>query len=440
MSTSTPWPTRPLKECARWYSGGTPNKASSSYWGGTIPWISAKSMGDFFISDSEEYITEEGAQNGTRLVPENTILFVVRGMSLKTEFRIGITTRPVTFNQDLKALVAVEDVAPLYLAYAIKAKTEEILSLVGEAGHGTGVLPTDRIQALEIPVPPVAEQRQIAHILRMLDEKIELNGKISQTLEAIARAIYKAWFVDFEPVRAKIAGRWEQGTSPPELSAHLHHMFPEHLVNSAGGRIPEKWNWVKLSHYADLNPEAWSKNSYPDQIEYVDLANTKWGKIESTAKYSRDEAPSRAQRILKIGDTIIGTVRPGNGSYTVVRVNGLTGSTGFAVLRPKQPQNRELTYLAATASENIHRMTHLADGAAYPAVRPDVVSSTTVVQPDDQTIIREFSRITSPFLDRIGCNSEESEILALLRDALLPKLITGEIRVKDAERIVGSVV
>src|SRR5262245_46972063 len=114
MPHKSDWPTRPLRECARWYSGGTPNRAIGSYWNGSIPWISAKSLIHFFVADSEEQVTEEGARNGTRLVPKDTILFVVRGMSLKTEFRMGITTRPVTFNQDLKALVALDDMHPQF--------------------------------------------------------------------------------------------------------------------------------------------------------------------------------------------------------------------------------------------------------------------------------------------------------------------------------------
>jgi type I restriction enzyme, S subunit len=155
MDSVNLWDTRRLGDCAAWYSGGTPHRGTPDYWGGSIPWISAKSLHAFFIEDSEDRITELGALNGTRMVPENTVLFVVRGMSLKTEFRIGITKRPVAFNQDLKALVASNGVDPKFLVYAIKARTAEILALVGEAGHGTGVLSTDLVQGIEIGIPPL---------------------------------------------------------------------------------------------------------------------------------------------------------------------------------------------------------------------------------------------------------------------------------------------
>lgn len=244
------WTSRPLRDCATWYSGGTPSKGNPNYWNGSIPWISAKSLTEFFIGDSEDKVTEAGSVNGTRLVPENTILFIVRGMSLKSKFRMGITTRPVTFNQDLKALVAHDDILPAFLAYSIKGRTQEILSLVGEAGHGTGVLPTDRIQRLEILLPPLEEQRAIAHILGTLDDKIELNRKQNETLEAMAGTLFKAWFVDFEPVRAKMEGRWLCGQSLPGLPAHLYDLFPDRLVESELGAIPEEWSTLAFCDVA----------------------------------------------------------------------------------------------------------------------------------------------------------------------------------------------
>ena len=186
MAGNAGWSVRDLRDCATWYSGGTPSRAVPSYWNGTIPWISAKSLVDFYVADSEEYVTEEGAQNGTRRVPKDTILFVVRGMSLKSEFRMGLTTREVTFNQDLKALVAKDGVHAPFLAYAIRARTEEILQFVGEAGHGTGVLPTDRMQSLSIAVPSLPEQMRIARVAQVLDFRIDLNRRINETLEAMA--------------------------------------------------------------------------------------------------------------------------------------------------------------------------------------------------------------------------------------------------------------
>ncbi|EQB9980437.1 TPA: restriction endonuclease subunit S [Enterobacter ludwigii] len=288
-----------------------------------------------------------------------------------------------------------------------------------------------------INVPPLKEQHAIAHILGTLDDKIELNQKQNQTLEAMARALFKAWFVDFEPIRAKLEGRWQRGKTLPGLSAHLYDLFPNRLVDSNIGEIPEGWEITSLSEYSSLNPESWTKRTRPKQIQYVDLSNTKWGRIECVTDYEADNAPSRAQRVLRPQDTIVGTVRPGNGSYAFISEEGLTGSTGFAVLRPLRRECSEFVYLAATSRENIERLSSLADGGAYPAVRPDIVSATQVLRVEQQ-LIKEFSRLVSPMLIGMADKERSSQSLAQLRDTLLPKLISGELRVPDAERIVGA--
>jgi len=304
--------------------------------------------------------------------------------------------------------------------------------------HMTGTsgrqrVPTDCLQHLTVPIPPLPEQRAIAHILGTLDDKIELNRRMSQTLEAMARALFKAWFVDFEPVRAKMQGRWQRGQSLPGLPAHLYDLFPDRLVDSEPGEIPEGWEVATLADFATLNPEVWTQETRPALINYVDLSNTKWGRIETATSYEATSAPSRAQRVLRPGDTIVGTVRPGNGSYALIFEHGLTGSTGFAVLRPRTAHYVEFVYLAATEPENIETLAHLADGAAYPAVRPQVLVATPVVRPPDEVSVW-FSQATGPMLARISQSERESRTLAALRDALLPKLISGEIRVMDAER------
>ena len=138
--------------------------------------------------------------------------------------------------------------------------------------------------------------------------------------------------------------------------------------------------------------------------------------------------------MLRPGDTIVGTVRPGNGSYAFISEGGLTGSTGFAVLRPSTPQYAQFVYLAATAAENIDALAHLADGGAYPAVRPEVAAATPVVRPDYEVLGR-FSLASGPLLAKMAQNERESRTLAALRDALLPRLISGELRVKDAETL-----
>ena len=298
------------------------------------------------------------------------------------------------------------------------------------AGSGVPTLNRNHIHPLPVKVPGVPEQRAIADVLGTLDDKIELNRRMNETLEAMARSLFKSWFVDFEPVRAKMEGRWRRGESLPGLPADLYDLFPDCLVDSELGEIPEGWEVKALGQIVALNPESWSRSNAPDVVEYVDLANTKWGVIESTKHYAWKEAPSRAKRILRSGDTIVGTVRPGNGSYALISNEGLTGSTGFAVLRPTQSSYREFVYLVGTTPENIERLAHRADGAAYPAVRPEVVAETNIVVPGAVSdVLTCFSKSIAPIIDRIESNKIDSRSLAAQRDALLPWLVSGEVRV-----------
>ena len=320
-----------------------------------------------------------------------------------------------------------------FLHYVVASRefTDYVLSV--QTGTAVPHISGNQIGEYEFLLPSLPEQRTIAHILGTLDDKIELNRRMNETLEAMARALFKSWFVDFEPVRAKAAGR-DSGLPQP-----LADLFPAHLADSDLGEIPEGWEAGTIAALSALNPETWTKGERPAEIRYIDLSNTKRGRIEAITPYAAAEAPSRAQRVLRPGDTIVGTVRPGNDSYALVSESGLTGSTGFAVLRPKAIEFTEFVYLAATSADSIDALAHLADGAAYPAVRPDVVAATPIVRPDDGVLTR-FSSAAGALLRKMAHNVEESRTLVALRDNILPNLISGELRIKDGERLMERAV
>lgn len=281
----------------------------------------------------------------------------------------------------------------------------------------------------ELLIPPKDEQRAIGSLLSALDNKIDLNGRMNVTLETMARAIFKDWFVDFGPVRAKAEGR-----QPPGLAPDIAALFPDALDDD---EKPTGWGQATLAAFANVNPEVWSATTHPSEIEYVDLSNVKWGKIEATQQLLWGDAPGRAQRVLRHGDTVVGTVRPGNGSYALISQSNLTGSTGFAVLRAKASVSIPFIYFAATSQSNIERLAHLADGAAYPAVRPEVVLGTEVLRVPD-AILGAFSGSVSTLLEQMAHNDAQSGTLAALRDLLLPKLMSGELRIRDAEALVSK--
>lgn len=165
------WEVTTLGDSARWLSGGTPKTSFAAYWGGDLPWITSGSLTSILLDRSDRTLTEMGAANGTRVVDRDTLLFVVRGMSLVKEFRVGIADTRLAFGQDVKALVAPPEIDPLYLAFSVIARAHEIQQMVELAGHGTGKLSTDRLKAIEILRPPPTTQLEFAdaiHPLRAL--------------------------------------------------------------------------------------------------------------------------------------------------------------------------------------------------------------------------------------------------------------------------------
>ena len=290
------------------------------------------------------------------------------------------------------------------------------------------------IADFEFPYIEPEDRVVIGRTLRSLDDRIDHNRALAANLEAIARRLFKSWFVDFDPVRAKAAGEKSVG-----LADDIAELFPDRLVESEFGEIPEGWQLGTLAMVAHLNSETWTARKHPDEIHYLDLSNVKNGLIDAPTKYFWGEAPSRARRVLQEGDTIIGTVRPGNRSFALIDQSGLTGSTGFAVLRPKSDSEKEYLYLAATSDYAIERLAHLADGAAYPAVRPEVVQETEVVIPSVE-IMAAFSAVTKGIIDRASVCKQENMVLVWIRDLLLPRLISGKLRVEDAETLIEEAI
>lgn len=409
------WESVPLRACAKWYSGGTPRKSNAAFWGGTIPWISAKSLNRFYIEESDTCVTQLGAMNGTRLVPPNSVLFIVRGMSLKTEFRMGITKRAVTFNQDLKALVAEEGIEPLYLAYALRAATPQILDLVDEAGHGTGRLQTDLLEGLEIPMPPLDEQRRIAAVLGAHDDKIELNRKMNQTLEEMAQAIFKSWFIDFDGV--------------PE----------EDLVDSELGPIPRGWRIQSLADLIEIigggTPKSSIESYWGGGIPWFSVRDAPSASdlfVWTTERTITSEGlASSSARLVPAWTTIV-SARGTVGKFAITPFEMTFNQSCYGV-RPIDGHGELFVhYLLRSALVRLQQRAH---GSVFDTITRGTFESIRVVEPP-RALSLAFHERVRPLLERIRLNGAQSLTLTSIRDALLPKLISGEIRVPAAAKIV----
>ncbi len=259
MVPTSGWSLTKLGDVTDWTSGGTPRKGEPSYWNGDIPWISASSMKSERLTDSDLKLTEAGLRNGSRIADRDSILLLVRGSELHKRIPIGIAGRPVAFNQDVKALKPREGLLPKYLFYWLVGNEPLLLAKVEHTGIGAGKLDTAVMKNLHLRLPRLDEQQAIASVLGCLDDKIELNRRMNETLEEIARALFKSWFVDFDPVRAKMEGR-----RPFGMDDETTALFPDSFEYSPLRDIPKGWSIEPLDQVAHfLNGLALQK--YPQE-------------------------------------------------------------------------------------------------------------------------------------------------------------------------------
>lgn len=180
------WRLEALGEVVSFASGGTPSKSSPEYWGGDVPWITAKDLKFFRLSDSKDKVTRLACENGTKTVPAETVLILVRGMGLLKDIPLGVTVREMAFNQDIKALTTSSDLIAEFLAYALDSQKRIIMRMVTLAGHGTGRLETESLAALPVLLPPIQEQKGIISLLRTSDlcvQKVERLLFLKRTLK-----------------------------------------------------------------------------------------------------------------------------------------------------------------------------------------------------------------------------------------------------------------
>jgi type I restriction enzyme S subunit len=317
----------------------------------------------------------------------------------------------------------------LFLFYVFSGKEQQDYIQLNAIRTGVPHTNLSILRNTPVKLPSLAEQKAITGILSALDSKIELNHRISGELEGMAKLLYDYWFVQYDfPLSAAQAA----ALGKPHLTGQPYRSSGGPMVYNTQLKreIPKGWEVGSLSELCHLNHRTWPNKDHPDQVTYLDLANAKNGEILSVQNFAWDEAPSRARRILTPGDTIFGTVRPGNRSFALVPKSEeiLTGSTGFAVLTPKTAIYREFNYLSLTSESNISRLTTVASGAAYPAVNPEVVAAQTIALPNSE-LIQQFHQTTASFFDLIERHRAQNQELTTLRDWLLPMLMNGQVRV-----------
>jgi type I restriction enzyme S subunit len=275
-----------------------------------------------------------------------------------------------------------------------------------------------------ILLPPLPEQRAIAHILGSLDDKIELNRQMNKTLEAMARAIFKSWFVDFDPVRAKAEGR------PTGLPDDIAALFPDSFENSEFGEIPKGWEVKPIGSEFNL-----TMGQSPPGNTYNEIGNGLpffQGRRDFSFRYPSKRVYCTApQRLADQGDTLV-SVRAPVGDINMAMERCCVGR-GVAAVRHKSGSRSYTYYAMNTLSNRFARFD--AEGTVFGAINKRQFEELSWLTPGEK-LVSEFEKIASTFDEQIEKNTNENKTLIALRDTLLPKLISGELRVPDAEKFV----
>jgi type I restriction enzyme S subunit len=290
------------------------------------------------------------------------------------------------------------------------------------------------------------EQKSIAHILGTLDDKIELNRKTNETLEAMAKALFKSWFVDFDPVRAKAEGR------PTGLPADISGLFPDSFEDSELGEIPSGWEMETLGEILDVDKGVSYKGDFLSDTEGLPMVNLgcfAGGGAFRAEKMKFYAGEYRERHLASAGDLLVANTdmtqnRIILGAPIIVppwrgRDKFLFSHHTFAIRfrRSKSTFARFIYFTLLKPSFRQVAAGHATGTTVLALPKDGITDYLTVIPPAG--LLNVFAAKVEALYQKCQALTEQSELLAKIRDALLPKLISGEIRIPDAERMFEEV-
>jgi len=404
------------------YRGKTPEKKSFG-----IPLITAKIVKNGQINNIQEYIATKDYDSWMRRgipKPGDVVMTTEAPLGEIAQLdnrKVALAQRLITLRSDSKLL------DNNYLKFLMQS------SFVQDQLHaratGTTVLgiKQSELRKINLAIPPLPEQKAIARILSSLDDKIELNRQMNQTLEAIAQTIFKSWFVNFDPVRAKMEGK-----QPAGMDAATAALFPDEFEDSSLGLIPKGWKVAPLPEVIEVNP---SRSLSKGKIApYLDMKNMPTQGHRPNSWIER--AFSSGTKFIK-GDTLMARITPclenGKTAFVDFLEDGQVGwgSTEYLILRPKPPLPVEFGYYLARSDElRTHTIQNMTGSSGRQRAPAECFWHYLMAVPP-ASIAQCWGDLVKPLMARNTTNCDQSFTLALTRDALLPKLLSGEIRVKD---------
>ena len=418
--------------CTRITSGGTPSRRNPEFFiNGSVPWVKTQELQDGWIRATEEQITEDAVKSSSaKLLPAKSVLLAMYGATVG---QLGVLASPMACNQACCALIVNDEIVDFrYVYYLLLQHRAVIKSLATGAAQQN--LSAAQIKQFRFAFPDRKAQEQVADVLSGLDDKIDLNRRINQTLEAMAQAIFKSWFVDFDPVKAKIAATAEGcdpqraamsvisgkpdaelDTLPPEQYEQLAAtaaLFPDEMEESELGDIPRGWSVSKvetllsrLSAKARYTKEQVS--AYGQIPVFEQGASILLGYHNGVASY-----PASAESPMFIfGDHTCVTrlsCQPFDISQNVIPLQGKGRATAWVYYAVKEKQKFQ----------------------EYRRHWMELISKDVVIATAD--ICLEFSKRITKLHLQIEANERQMQSLRELRDTLLPKLLSGVLSVTEA--------
>jgi len=404
--------------CDKIGSGATPRGGRDVYLSNGVSLIRSQNVyNDHFQQEGLAHISDEHADELANVtVQAGDVLLNITGDSVARCCHVPSNIFPARVNQHVAIIRPnPSKLNPRYLMYYLVSPSMQrhMLTLAG-AGATRNALTKGMIEDFNVPSPPLSVQNAIAHILGTLDDKIELNRRMNETLEAMTRAIFKSWFVDFDPVRAKAEGR-DTGLRP-----RLAELFPNRFQDSELGEIPAGWRVDSLGNLIEL--------AYGKALKQEDR------RLGGVAVYgSNGRVGWHDERLIAGPGIVVG--RKGNpGVVTWVPMDFFPIDTTFYVVAKGECRSLQFLFYALRTQD----LASLGADSAVPGLNRNLAYMSQQIVPSG-SMLETFDALVQPLYQRIYEAENESRTLASIRDALLPKLLSGEIRIKDAERFVEGV-
>ena len=380
--------------CRKIGSGATPTGGSNAYQEAGIPLIRSQNILDFsFSEDGLAFINDDQAYELRNVtVEENDVLLNITGDSVARCCVVPKFLTPARVNQHVAIIRPIpEKASHLFVFYLLQQMKEELL-MKSEIGATRRALTKGMLENLEIQLPTLTEQKAIAAVLSSLDDKIDLLHRQNKTLEAMAETLFRQWFVE---------------------------------------EAEDDWKEVLVGDVVELNRSSIDKDYPHKTIQYLDTGSLTDGTFDCFQTIDLGEAPSRAKRLVRHNDLVISTVRPDQKHFGIVKnpVDNLVVSTGFCVLACTKI-DPHFIYLLLTSDEMTDYLHTIAEGSTstYPSLKPSDIGLITFLFPPEAKL-NEFAIIAKTAWGKIENNHIQIRTLETLRNTLLPKLMSGEVRV-----------